>query len=195
MFVKFSPTRGGLVMDILTHNYDCACWFVNSESKSVSGLGSAYLYAGLRAINDTDHCSIPVEFDNGVVDQLETSRSFYGYHIEKEIYGSDGCIRIGTVAAKDRVAYVNTTGVYQEGAEWSFECWEPAFCAEMQDFVDCMLDGREPLLGLGDGYSFPDLYLLGRFKTVDLALKDRGGSTVGLSRAWNVSATFSRRHT
>ena len=33
-----------------------------------------------------------------------------------------------------------------------------AFCAEMQDSVPRMIDGREPRLGLGDGYSFPDPY-------------------------------------
>jgi myo-inositol 2-dehydrogenase/D-chiro-inositol 1-dehydrogenase len=151
--IKFSPTSGGLVMDMLTHDYDCARWFVNSEAKSVYGLGDAFVYEGLRAVNDIDNCSILVEFKNGVIGQLETSRNCsYGYHVETEIYGSDGCIRIGTVPAKDRVTYMNTTGVYQECVEWFFEYWEPTFCAEMQHFVDCIIDGREPLVGLEDGY-------------------------------------------
>ena len=151
--IKFSPTSGGLVMDMLTHDYDCARWFVNSEARSVYGLGDAYVYEGLRAVNDIDNCSILVEFQNGAIAQLETSRNCpYGYHVETEIYGSDGCIRIGTVPTKDRVTYMSTAGVYQECVEWFFEYWEPTFCAEMQDFADCIIEGREPPVGLEDGY-------------------------------------------
>ena len=88
-----------------------------------------------------------------MIGQLETSRSSsYGYHVETEIYGSDGCIRIGTVPARDRVTYMNASGVSQACVEWFYEYWEPTFCAEMQDFVDCIVEGRKPLVGLEDGY-------------------------------------------
>jgi myo-inositol 2-dehydrogenase/D-chiro-inositol 1-dehydrogenase len=151
--IKFSPTSGGLVMDMLTHDYDCARWFVGSEAKSVYGLGGAFVYDGLREVNDIDNCNILVEFENGVIGQFETSRNCsYGYHVETEVYGSDGCIRIGTVPVKDRVTYMNPTGVYRECVEWFFEYWEPTFCAEMQHFVDCAVEEREPLVGLEDGY-------------------------------------------
>lgn len=151
--IKFSPTSGGLVMDMLTHDYDCARWFVGSEAKSVYGLGDAFVYDGLRQVNDIDNCNILVEFESGVIGQFETSRNCsYGYHVETEIYGSDGCIRIGTVPVKDRVTYMNTTGVYRECVEWFFEYWEPTFCAEMQHFVDCVREEKEPLVGLEDGY-------------------------------------------
>ena len=151
--IKFSPTSGGLVMDMLTHDFDCARWFVGSEAKSVYGLGAAFVYDGLREVNDIDNCNILVEFNNGVIGQFETSRnSPYGYHVETEIYGSDGCIRIGTVPAKDRVTYMNGTGVYRECVEWFYEYWEPTFCAEMQHFVDCVIAERDPLVGLEDGY-------------------------------------------
>jgi myo-inositol 2-dehydrogenase/D-chiro-inositol 1-dehydrogenase len=151
--IKFSPTSGGLVMDMLTHDYDCARWFVGSEAKSVYGLGEAFVYDGLRAVNDIDNCNILVEFENGVIGQFETSRNCsYGYHVETEVYGSDGCIRIGTVPVKDRVTYMNQGGVYRECVEWFFEYWEPTFCAEMQHFVDCVIEEKEPLVGLEDGY-------------------------------------------
>ena len=151
--IKFSPTSGGLVMDMLTHDYDCARWFVGSEAKSVYGLGDAFVYGGLRKVNDIDNCNILVEFENGVIGQFETSRNCsYGYHVETEIYGSDGCIRIGTVPVKDRVTYMNTTGVYRECVKWFFEYWAPTFCAEMQHFVDCVIEEKQPLVGLEDGY-------------------------------------------
>jgi myo-inositol 2-dehydrogenase/D-chiro-inositol 1-dehydrogenase len=151
--IKFSPKSGGLVLDMLTHDYDCARWFVNSDAKSVYGLGDAYVYEGLKAVDDIDNCALLVEFKNGVMGQIETSRNCtYGYHVETEIYGSEGCIRIGTTPYKDRVTYMNANGVTVECAEWFFEYWEPTFLAEMQDFVDCIVEDRQPLVGLQDGY-------------------------------------------
>ncbi len=151
--IKFSPKSGGLVLDMLTHDYDCARWFVNSEAKSVYGLGGAYVYEGLKAVDDIDNCVVLVEFENGVMGQIETSRNCtYGYHVETEIYGSEGCIRIGTTPYKDRVTYMNPNGVTVQCVDWFFEYWEPTFLAEMQDFVDCIAEDRQPLVGLDDGY-------------------------------------------
>ncbi len=151
--IKFSPKSGGLVLDMLTHDYDCARWFVNSEAKSVYGLGAAYVYEGLKELGDIDNCALLVEFENGVMGQIETSRNCtYGYHVETEIYGSEGCIRIGTTPYKDRVTYMNANGVTVECAEWFFEYWEPTFLAEMQDFAACIIEDRQPLVSLKDGY-------------------------------------------
>lgn len=151
--IKFSPTSGGLVFDMLTHDYDCARWFVNSDAKSVYGLGGVYVYEGLKEVDDIDNCSILVEFDNGVIGQIETSRNCaYGYHVETEIYGSDGCIRIGTTPVKDRVEYLDANGASRKCVEWFFEYWEPTFLAEIKDFVDCIIEDRPPLVSLDDGY-------------------------------------------
>lgn len=151
--IKFSPTSGGLVFDMLTHDYDCARWFIGSDAESVYGLGGVYVYEGLKAVNDIDNCALLVAFKNGVMGQIETSRNCaYGYHVETEIYGSEGCIRIGSTPVKDRVIYLNRNGVNQQCSEWFFEFWKPTFLAEMQDFVDCILEDRSPLVSLEDGY-------------------------------------------
>ena len=151
--IQFSPKSGGLVFDMLTHDYDCARWFVNSDAKSVYGLGGVYVYEGLKEVNDIDNCVVLVEFNNSVIGQIETSRNCaYGYHVETEIYGSEGCIRIGSTPLKDRVEYLNVNGVNRKCVEWFFEYWEPTFLAEMKDFVDCIIQDRPPLVSLEDGY-------------------------------------------
>ncbi len=151
--LKFSPTSGGLVMDMLTHDYDCARWFVGSEAKTVYGIGDVFVYEGLRELNDIDNCNILVTFENGVMGQFETSRNCsYGYHVETEIYGSEGCIRLGTLPTKDRVTYMNIDGVTTKSVEWFFEYWEPTFLAEMQHYVDCVIENRQPLVTMEDGY-------------------------------------------
>ncbi len=151
--IKFSPTSGGLVMDMLTHDYDCARWLIGSDARSVYGIGGAFVYEGLREVGDIDNCNVLVKFANGVIGQFETSRNCpYGYHVETEIYGSDGCIRIGTVPVRDRVTYMSSSGVCRECADWFFEYWEPTYRAEMQHFVECIRTDTPPLVGLEDGY-------------------------------------------
>ena len=151
--IKFSPKSGGLILDMLTHDYDLARWLVGSEAKSVYGLGGVFVYDGLREVGDIDNCSVLVEFENGVIGQIETSRNCsYGYHVETEIYGSDGCIRIGATPLKDRVTYMDKSGIVRQCTEWFFEYWEPTFLAEIQDFVNCIVEDRQPLISLEDGY-------------------------------------------
>ena len=48
--------------------------------------------------------------------------------------------------------YMDGSGVSRECAEWFYEYWEPTYRAEMQHFVDCILEDAEPLVGLEDGY-------------------------------------------
>ena len=71
---------------------------------------------------------------------------------QMEIYGSKGCIRVGTSPEKDRVTLMNETGITRKCVEWFFEYWEPTFLGEMQEFVNCILEDRQPLVGLKDGY-------------------------------------------
>ncbi|HWQ80220.1 MAG TPA: Gfo/Idh/MocA family oxidoreductase [Anaerovoracaceae bacterium] len=151
--LKFSPTSGGLVFDMLTHDYDTARFLIESDAETVYGIGGAYGYEGLAEINDIDNCIISVAFENGVMGYLETSRnSTYGYHVEIEVFGTEGSLRMGTTPNKDRVVSMNKNGITTECVKWFFEFWEPTFNAELQDFADCIQQGRQPKAGLMDGY-------------------------------------------
>jgi predicted dehydrogenase len=68
-----------------------------------------------------------------------------------EIRESCGCKRRNQ-NYKDRVTYMNTDGVTVQCVEWFFEYWEPTFLSEMKDFLDCIIQDRQPLVGLDDGY-------------------------------------------
>lgn len=151
--LKFSPTSGGLVFDMLTHDYDSARFLIGSDAETVYGMGGAFGYEGLAEIDDIDNCIISVAFENGVMGYLETSRnSTYGYHVEIEVFGTKGSLRMGTTPNKDRVVQMNANGVTTECVKWFFEFWEPTFKAELQDFADCIQQGRQPKAGLMDGY-------------------------------------------
>ncbi len=151
--IKFSPTSGGLVFDMLTHDYDCARWLIDSDAETVYGMGGVFAYEGLAAVNDIDNCTLALSFENGVMGYMETSRNCsYGYHVEIEVYGTEGSVRMGTTPNKDRVVALNKNGATTECVQWFFEFWEPTFEAEMQHFADCIQTNTQPKVGLMDGY-------------------------------------------
>lgn len=151
--IKFSPTSGGLVFDMLTHDYDVARWLIGADAKTVYGIGGAYGYEGLEAVGDIDNCMLTVAFDNGVMGFLETSRnSTHGYHVEVEVFGTEGSVRMGTVPNRDRVVSYNKNGVTTECVQWFYEFWEPTFEAELQHFADCIQNNTQPTADFMDGY-------------------------------------------
>lgn len=153
--IKFSPTSGGLVFDMLTHDYDLARWLLSSKAESVYGLGGVYAYPGLAAVNDIDNCAILSRFANGAMGYFETTRNCpYGYHVETEIFGTEGCLRICVTPTNDRLLYLDKGGVHQTTSQWFFEYWEPTFGSEMTAFVEAVRTGEpSPIAAtLTDGY-------------------------------------------
>jgi len=56
------------------------------------------------------------------------------------------------VPYRDRVISYTHQGIAQESVRWFFEFWEPTFQAEIQHFVECIAQGKQPEVGLEDGY-------------------------------------------
>ena len=151
--VKFSPSSGGFIADMMTHDYDTARWFTGSEAETIYGFGDVYAYEGLKACGDMDNTAILMKFKNGVMVMLTASRnSAYGYHAPMEIFGTEGSIKIGDYSYNSKNTYMNKDGVVRNCSEWFFEYWQDTYLAEMEDFVSCVREGREPKVKLEDGY-------------------------------------------
>lgn len=151
--VRFSPSSGGFVADMMTHDYDTARWLTGSEAETIFGLGGVYAFEGLKKVDDIDNAAFLMKFKNGVMVQLEGSRnSAVGYHAPMEIFGSKGSIKVGDHAYQDRITWMDIDGAHRKYAQWFFEYWEPTYLAEMKDFVDSIIKGRGPTVGLMDGY-------------------------------------------
>ncbi len=151
--VKFSPTSGGFIADMMTHDYDTARWFTGSEADTIYGLGGGYAYEGLKACGDMDNTAILMKFKNGTMVLITASRnSTYGYHAPMEVFGTKGCISIGAESFKDRVVWMNEQGVSRRCSEWFYQYWRPTYLAELQAFTDCIQQGTPPKVTLEDGY-------------------------------------------
>lgn len=151
--VKFSPSSGGFIADMMTHDYDTARWFTGSEAKIIFGVGGVYAYEGLKACNDMDNTSILMQFEDNTMVFITASRnSAYGYNAPMEIFGTEGTIRVGDYSYKNRNTYMNEEGMTRTSADWFYEWWQETYRAEMADFVRCVKTGDEPKVNLVDGY-------------------------------------------
>lgn len=113
-FRRFSPGSGGTIVDTGSHDYDCARWLLGTEAKSIYGLGGAYVYDFLPQFNDVDNAALLMEFDNNMMAQFSYSRNCkYAYHVETEIYGTEGVLKICTEPLSNRLVSIDDKGSHK----------------------------------------------------------------------------------
>ena len=74
------------------------------------------------------------------------SFAVHGYHIETEIIGTEGSIRVSPVPAKNLAVIYDKHGVVQECVRNFPERFQQAYVEEMKEFVDCVQNGKKPAL-------------------------------------------------
>lgn len=150
--MKFLATSGGIFVDMAIHDIDLMRWFIGSDPDSVFAVGSAFGFPEIAAIGDVEAGCALYRFENGAMATIHTSRTApYGYHIETEIIGTKGAIRIGQVPAKNGAVLYTESGVGVECVEAFPERFETAFLEEKRSFVDCVRNGKKPEIQVSDG--------------------------------------------
>ena len=149
--MEFVKTSGGLFHDYNVHDIDLARWYLGSEVKTVFSAGGAYKYPAFAEANDADNVMSTCVFENGTMAQLMASRTAtHGHDTYTEIVGTEGILRIGRPSSKNRVQIMDTHGARYECVETFYDRFEDAFLLMIQDFVDCLVEGRKPELTLHD---------------------------------------------
>lgn len=150
--IAFAQKSGGLFLDMMIHDLDLARWFLNSEAKTIFALGDNYIYPDFGKHGDIDNGAAMIQFENGAVASFFAGRtSVHGYHIETEIIGTKGTLRIGTIPEKNLVTVFNEHGAIRECHEGFLDRFENAYLNELQEFVNCVLEDRTPPIGAYDG--------------------------------------------
>jgi myo-inositol 2-dehydrogenase/D-chiro-inositol 1-dehydrogenase len=150
--VQFAPSSGGLIFDMCTHDFDAARWFLGSECRSVSAAGDVYRFERIRGV-DIDNVALVVVFKNGAIGMFEASRnSVSGYHMETEVFGAAGGVRVNSEPYPDRLITSDETGYHRSGFSWFYPYWEKTYVAEIKHFAECILHGRQPIVTLEDGF-------------------------------------------
>jgi myo-inositol 2-dehydrogenase/D-chiro-inositol 1-dehydrogenase len=150
--IAFAPHSGGQFLDMAVHDIDLALWFTGSEPETVYAIGGCYAHAEFAQYKDGDNVSCLMKFKNGCMVFLFAGRTApHGYNVETEIIGTKGILRIANVPQKNLVEVLDGYGVRKECSENFLERFDTAYVNEVQEFVDCINEGRKPDVTVYDG--------------------------------------------
>ena len=134
-----------------SHDADLARWFLEGDPVESFATGDAYVCTGLAAYNDYDNGFSLTKFNNDSTAFIQVGRTATCSHVESEIVGTKGTIRVNSVPRKNYLSSFTDAGYVEECQESFIARWGDAFAGEMNDFVDCVLTGRKPETTAHDG--------------------------------------------
>jgi scyllo-inositol 2-dehydrogenase (NAD+) len=140
------PT-GGFLVDMASHDYDAACWFLGQEPVEAYTARQSAVYPELEAMGDLDNAAVTVRFDGGGIAALHISRTCpWGHDVRAEVVGDEGSIFVGEPAPAAVATRAHAVGFPQDYRE----LFADAYVAELQAFVAAVAGGAPGGPGLGD---------------------------------------------
>lgn len=134
-----------------SHDTDLARWFLEGDPEDCHAFGGAYVCKGLEEYDDYDNGFSLTKMDNGATAYIQVGRTATCSHVESEIVGTKGTIRVNSVPRKNYVSSFTEKGYVEECQEDFMNRWGDAFYNELENFVDCIENGRSPETTAHDG--------------------------------------------
>lgn len=150
--IKFAPTSGGIFTDMAIHDIDLMRWFLEDDPVEVYANGATFKHPEFKAANDDETGVAMYKCANGGIGFVHVGRTApYGYHVETEIIGTEGTLRISPVPEKNLCTIYDTHGVVKECVSGFPERFAEAYRLEMENFIDCIRDHKQPEVSVFDG--------------------------------------------
>ncbi|WP_106766155.1 Gfo/Idh/MocA family oxidoreductase [Paenibacillus faecalis] len=153
-FLQFAKNNysGGLFLDMAIHDLDLARWYLGAEAQAVWAIGGSHRYPELDQLQDAETGAALVQFEGKKMGIFVAGRNcVHGYHIETEIIGTHGSLRIGTNPEKNQVTLMDERGVIRECTNGFLERFEQAYLDEVIEFIRCIRENRKPEVTVDDG--------------------------------------------
>jgi len=150
--IEYVATSGGIFADQSIHDYDIARYLMGDEVVEVTAVGSVLYSKEVAKYGDVDQALTYMRFASGTAGDVEACRNaFYGYDIRAEVVGTEGTLSLTS-------AHINQVALLRAGRE-SFdtvpgflERFSEAYVLELQHFVDSIVAGTVPSVGVIDGF-------------------------------------------
>ncbi len=97
-----------------SHDTDLARWFLEGEPVTSFATGDAYVCKGLADYEDYDNGFSLTQFDNNTTAFIQVGRTATCSHVESEIVGTKGTLRVKTVPRKMNNTSFTEAGVLKE---------------------------------------------------------------------------------
>ncbi len=150
----YLEAAGGLFRDMTIHDFDLARFMLGEDPVEVFALANALGDSKVGAeLNEVDSAMFVLRTLSGKQCHINNSRkAVYGYDQRVELMGSNGMLISGNRKPNELTKYsqngVETAAPYQF---FFVERYNEAFMTEIDSFVDCIENGKEPLSSFEDG--------------------------------------------
>lgn len=150
--VSYIKVSGGIFLDMTIHDFDMARYLLDQEVVELMAVGSCLVDPAIGEAGDIDTAIVTLKYEKGAWGIIDNSRkAVYGYDQRIEIFGSEGCIMVGNPRATE-VMISGAESVKSDKPLFFFvERYKEAYLAEMEEFIKCILEDREPSVGGWDG--------------------------------------------
>lgn len=150
--LKFAKWSGGQFLDMCVHDIDLVRWFTQSEPKNVWGIGGCFEFEQYRDWNDGDNVAVMMQNEDEAMSFMFAGRAAaHGSHVETEIIGTRGTLRIASTPARNHLEIMDSHGVRRECYQDFLTRWHDAYVNEIVEFCQCILEERKPEVTVYDG--------------------------------------------
>ncbi|NGP46101.1 inositol 2-dehydrogenase [Bacillaceae bacterium SIJ1] len=153
-FVKFAGASksGGLFADMSIHDIDLVRWFTKKEVSRVWAMGKNAAYPALDQVNELETGAAMMQLTDQTMAILVAGRNaIHGYHVETELIGTKGMLRVAAQPEKNLVTVFDEHGAVRPMSEHFSERFKEAFINEMKEFIACIKECRQPEVSAFDG--------------------------------------------
>lgn len=150
--LDYVRASGGIFLDMTIHDFDMARFLIGSEVEEVYTAAGVRVDPAIGAAGDLDTALVVLTFENGVIGTIDNSRqAVYGYDQRVEVFGSGGSIRIDN--NYPNTAVLSTTRHVRRDLPLNFfmERYVESYVAEMNAFVEAVLNATPPPVSGRDG--------------------------------------------
>jgi myo-inositol 2-dehydrogenase/D-chiro-inositol 1-dehydrogenase len=133
------------------HDADLALWFLDGDIESVSSVGGAYVEKELARYQDYDNAVSIGRFKNGSIFSIQVGRSHNSSHVQAEIIGTKGTIRINNIPNVSRLEFFDSDGYRQPLEQTFLDRWGDAYVCEVRNWAGRILGKDTPVVRVRDG--------------------------------------------
>jgi len=146
-----SGVNGMFFQDSTVHEFDLGRWMMSDEIAELHAYGAVLVFPEAAQFDDIDTAVVNLKFSRGALGSIENyMQACYGYDIRTEIVGSKGTIMLGYLQQTAEVL-LTASGSRTDVVDHFLVRFQDAYLAEMRDFVETILAGREPQVNGFDG--------------------------------------------
>lgn len=150
--VSYIKVSGGLFRDMMIHDFDMARWLLGEEPVEIYAAAAVNVDPAIGEAGDVDTATVSMKTASGKLAIINNSRrATYGYDQRVEAFGAKGMLQAGNHTAT-QVVLSGANGVSADKPlDFFLQRYVAAYQAELDDFVNMVIEGREPLATVADG--------------------------------------------